>query len=59
MTIGSSLKGAMVSRVMYREVYVWREIEQTVDQAVTARFADGVPLDVQPVVVGWMPPQPI
>lgn len=38
-----------------REVYVWREVDQTVAAALAGRFPDGVPADVQPVVIGWLP----
>jgi hypothetical protein len=41
-----------------RPIYVWQGIEQTVNEALSAHFPDGVPADVRPVVVGWLPPQP-
>jgi hypothetical protein len=42
----------------HREVYVWRDVDKTEAEALATRFPDGVPAGVQPVVVGWLPPQP-
>jgi hypothetical protein len=35
---------------------IWREIGQTAEQAIAARFPDGIPTNVLPVVLSWLTP---
>jgi hypothetical protein len=34
--------------------YVWRDAGQTADEAVTARFPEGMPAGVDVTVISWM-----
>ena len=35
---------------------VWRELDQTDDEAIGVQFPEGVPAGVRLIVVGWMTP---
>ena len=35
------------------QVFIWRNVGQSADEAFAARFPRGVPDNVEPVILGW------
>jgi len=35
------------------QAFIWREIGQTPEQAIAARFPEGVPPDIRVTIIGW------
>ena len=40
-----------------KRVFIWRDVGQSPEEAVAARFPHGVPDNVEPVILGWAEPE--